>query len=226
VPWVIGSGRRTRAFRSRWARTAGSWSRWARWLVGQGFQQFLDIGTGLPTSPNLHEVVQAVDPAARVVYVDNDPLIMVHARALLTGTPQGSVTYLEKDLRDPGSVVTSAGVRQAFDLTRPVAVSIIAVLQHIVDDERARAIVAAVMRPLAAGSALALSVVTVDHDPDGERTIAAYNRGGVPAVARTHDQVVALFGDPPPGAARSSGSPVPAGSGHAVRAASPREMPG
>nr|WP_296071417.1 SAM-dependent methyltransferase [uncultured Actinoplanes sp.] len=165
-----------------------------RWFAEQGFRQFLDLGTGLPVPhPNLHEVVQEIDPAARVVYVDNDPLIMVHARALMTSTPQGSVTYLEEDLRTPEKIMNSAAVRDQLDLTRPVAVSIIAVLQHIVDDDQARGIIDALMGPLVPGSALALSVVTVDHDPDGEKTIAAYNSGGVPVVARTHAQTVALF---------------------------------
>jgi hypothetical protein len=165
----------------------------ALWLAGQGFRQFLDVGTGLPTHPNLHEVVQQVDPNARVVYVDNDPLIMVHARALMLGTTAGSVTYLEQDLRTPEAIVNSDEVRKGFDLSQPVAVSIIAVLQHIVDDDQARDIIATLMRPFAPGSALALSVVTVDKDPDGTKTIAAYNSGGVPVVARTHPQTVALF---------------------------------
>jgi hypothetical protein len=168
-------------------------TRVVRRLAEQGFRQFLDVGTGLPTSPNLHEVVQSVDPKARVVYVDNDPLIMVHARALLTGTEEGTVTYLEQDLRHPDAIMTADQVRESFDLSQPVAVLMIAVLQHIEDDDQARGIIAALMDPLAAGSALALSVVTEDMNPNGRKANAAYKAGGVAMAARTHAQTVALF---------------------------------
>jgi O-methyltransferase involved in polyketide biosynthesis len=168
-------------------------TRAARWCAEQGIRQFLDVGAGLPTAPNLHQVVQQVSPDARIVYVDNDPLILGHARALLAGPAAESVQYLDADLRDPDTIMSSPQVR-AFDLSRPVAVSVIAVLQHIMDDQQARHILTRLMRPLPSGSALALSIVTVDNDPEsGPAAIAGYNRGGVPAVARTRDHAEQLF---------------------------------
>src|SRR3954470_25049038 len=85
----------------------------------RGIRQFLDIGTGLPTSPNLHEVVQSVAPGSRVVYVDNDPIVLVHARALLTGAAEGRTSYLDADLHDPQAILGSAEFRETFDLSRP-----------------------------------------------------------------------------------------------------------
>src|SRR3982751_2393068 len=101
----------------------------ARYLAEQGIRQFLDVGTGLPTHPNLHQVVQEVAPESAVVYADNDPLVLVHARALLTPVGTGAVSYLDSDLREPEAILTAAA--ESLDLTRPVALTLIAVLQHI-----------------------------------------------------------------------------------------------
>src|SRR5262249_17110317 len=128
----------------------------------QGIRQFLDIGTGLPTSPNLHEVAQGVHPDARIVYVDNDPMVLVHARALLTSSAQGRTTYLDADLRDPQSILDSPQLRESLDLTRPVGLSLIAILQFIVDEDEAHAIIDQLMGALAPGSFLALTTVTAD----------------------------------------------------------------
>jgi hypothetical protein len=168
----------------------------ARFLANQGFRQFLDIGTGLPTQPNLHEVVQGVAPDAKIVYVDNDPLVLVHARALLTPVGTGSVSYLESDLRNPDAIFAEKGIADEFDLGQPVAVTLIAVLQHITDEKQARGIVEGVMDGLPPGSALALSAVTTDNDRTaGDHTVKTYNTSGVPVKPRRHDEVVALFGD-------------------------------
>jgi O-methyltransferase involved in polyketide biosynthesis len=161
--------------------------------VERGLRQYLDIGTGLPTSPNLHEVVQAANPAARVLYVDKDPIVLVHARALLTSTPQGRTAYLDADLRDIDSILRSAQLRDTFDLSEPVAVSLIAILQFITDEEEARRILSAVMAPLASGSTLALSVVTTDADPAGKNVVATYNARGIVQKARDRAEVEALF---------------------------------
>ncbi|MEV6350054.1 SAM-dependent methyltransferase [Actinoplanes sp. NPDC051851] len=170
-------------------------ARVVRHLARGGIRQFLDVGTGLPTKPNLHEVAQEVAPDARVVYVDNDPLVLVHARALLTPTGTGSVAYLDADLREPETVIESDAVVKSFDLAQPVAVTLIAVLQHVTDDALARHVIDELMAPLAAGSALVLSVVTVDNDPDaGPETVRTYNQHGVPAVARSRAGVETLFG--------------------------------
>lgn len=170
-------------------------ARVGRYLAAEvGIRQFLDVGTGLPTSPNLHEVVQQVDPAARVVYVDNDPLVLVHARALLTGTDEGHVAYLDADLREPDRILADLTGDEIVDLERPVALTLIAVLQHITDDDQVRSIIQRLTSPFVPGSALAVSIVTADNDPRGnERTVATYNRSGVPNTTRTRDQAVSFF---------------------------------
>jgi O-methyltransferase involved in polyketide biosynthesis len=167
-----------------------------RYLAERGLRQFLDIGTGLPTQPNLHEVVQGIAPDAKIVYVDNDPLVLVHARALLTPVGTGPVAYLEADLRNPDAIFAAPQVTDEFDLNQPVAVTLIAVLQHIADEEDARGIVDSIMSRLAPGSALALSAVTTENDPvGGDHTVSTYNTSGVTVKPRSHAEVAALFGD-------------------------------
>lgn len=156
-----------------------------------GIRQFLDIGAGLPTSPNLHEVVQRVDPTAKVVYADNDPIVLVHARALLTSTPQGSTTYLDADLRDVEKIIQASEVR-ALDFTRPIAVSLIAILQFVTDEAEAHRIIDTLMAPLAPGSALAISTVTA-HNEQAVQGAKAYTARGIPAKPRTDDEVAGLF---------------------------------
>ena len=159
-----------------------------------GIRQFLDVGTGLPTSPNLHEVVQSVAPDCRVVYVDNDPIVLVHARALLTSTPQGRTAYVDSDLRDPERIVSAADVVETLDFTRPVAVSLIAILQYIEDQEQAHHIIDTLMAPLPAGSALAISTVTADTSPNEiRRGAVAYTDQGIPMRLRSRAEVEDLF---------------------------------
>ncbi|GAA1644012.1 SAM-dependent methyltransferase [Actinoplanes couchii] len=159
-----------------------------------GIRQFLDIGTGLPTAPNLHEVVQKVDPAARVVYIDNDPIVLVHARALLTSTPQGRAAYLDADLADADTIMRSPEVHDTLDLKQPVLVSLIAMLHFVVDDDRVHAVIRRLMGPLAPGSMLAISTLTADSAPaEVARGVAGYRAQGIPARARTRGQVEALF---------------------------------
>jgi hypothetical protein len=165
-------------------------------LAGErGFRQFLDIGTGLPTHPNLHEVVQETAPDADIVYVDNDPLVLVHARALLTPADGGAGTlaYLDADLHDPAAIFAAPEI-DTFDLSRPVAVTMIAILQ-LIDDDTARRIIGEVMDRLASGSALAISAVCGDDDPDGvAQIVTAANASGVPVRSRDRPGVEALFG--------------------------------
>jgi O-methyltransferase involved in polyketide biosynthesis len=169
-------------------------ARVTRFLARRGFRQFLDVGTGLPTRPNLHEVAQREVPEAAVVYVDNDPLVLVHARALLTTAQPGLVTYLEADLREPKSILEDPQLATAFDLTQPVALTMIAVLQHVTEPGQDRRLIEAMMDRLAPGSALVISTVTVDNDPDGgSRTVKSYNSAGVPAVSRTREETLELF---------------------------------
>lgn len=141
-----------------------------RYLAAEcGIRQFLDIGCGLPTHRNVHEVAQDIDPAARVVYVDNDSQVMVHARALLLGTREGAVGYAETDVRDPWTLLADPAVRDTLDFRRPVGVLLCAVLHFIVDDELARSAVAGITSALASGSYVAISHATVDPLPETMR---------------------------------------------------------
>jgi hypothetical protein len=168
-------------------------ARVAHYLAAErGIRQFLDIGTGLPTSPNLHEVVQQVAPESRVVYVDNDPLVLVHARALLTAEPGGETAYIDADLRDVPSILGSDQFIRTLDPTRPIAVSLIAIMQFITGEDEAHRIIDELLAPLPAGSALAISTVTA-HNPQAVSGAAAYRARGIPAKARTDAEVAALL---------------------------------
>jgi hypothetical protein len=127
-----------------------------------GIGQFLDIGVGLPFGPNVHEVAQAVDPDIRVVYVDNDPIVAVHARALLTGTRPGLRVFVDGDLRHPESITADPLLRGALDFTRPVAVLLFAVLHCVADDDEVTHAIRHLGKVMAAGSYLALSHVSFD----------------------------------------------------------------
>jgi hypothetical protein len=170
-------------------------ARAARYLAAeQGIRQFLDIGTGLPTAPNLHEVVQEVAPESRIVYVDNDPIVLVHARALLSSTPEGRTAYVDADLRDPEAILASPQFTRTLDLGRPIALSLIAILQFIVDEDAAQRIVRRLVEPLPPGSLLALSTVTADSAPDEVNGgVATYNARGIPTKARTKPEVERFF---------------------------------
>jgi S-adenosyl methyltransferase len=155
-----------------------------------GVRQFIDVGTGLPTPDNTHEIAQRVAPECRVVYVDNDPLVLAHARALLTPTPQGSCDYIDADMRDTDAIVAAAA--QTLDLTQPVAVLFIGVLGHIADYGESRAVVAGLLGGVPAGSYL-----VVGESVGGQARAKAnelYNRtGAVPYTSRTVEQVEGYF---------------------------------
>jgi len=134
----------------------GFLARTVRFLAAEaGIRQFLDIGTGIPTENNTHDVAQAVAPGSRVVYVDNDPLVLVHARALLASHPDGATAYEEADLRDPGRILDLAA--SLLDFRRPVAVLLLAILHHVDDEDDPHKIVATLMNAVPPGSYLALS---------------------------------------------------------------------
>ena len=140
-------------------------ARAVRYLAGEaGIRQFLDIGTGIPAANNTHEVAQSIAPDSRVVYVDNDPIVLAHARALLTNSPDGATGYIDADLRDPGTILAQAA--QTLDFSRPVAVMLIAILHLIVDNDEAYRIVAQLVDAVPPGSYLALSHVASDIEPD------------------------------------------------------------
>jgi S-adenosyl methyltransferase len=130
----------------------------------EGIRQFLDVGTGLPSANNTHEVAQAVAPASRVVYVDNDPIVLAHARALLTSSPEGETGYLDADIKDPDGIL--AGAAELIDFTRPVAVMLVAVLHMLRDDEAPRAIVDRFMAAVPPGSFLVISHLASDVQRD------------------------------------------------------------
>ena len=158
-----------------------------------GIRQFLDIGTGLPTGGNVHEIAHEADPLARVVYVDNDPMVIVHANALLVTEPTVSAVY--GDLRYPRQLLAMLAVRSLLDLDEPLAVIMAAVLHFIEDHESPWAIVEEFKSAMAPGSYLALSHVTGDGIGEDARHRAAeiYRSASAPGVARTHAQVARFF---------------------------------
>lgn len=171
-------------------------ARSVRYLAGQaGVRQFLDIGTGLPTAGSVHEVAQRIAPQSRVVYADNDPMVLAHARALLTGSEPGSTAYLDADLRDTGGLLEEAAA--LLDFSRPVAVLLVSVLHMVEDREDPRAIVAALIDALAPGSFLVLTHVASDLEPEAMAEMARRVNQHVtkPATPRDHAAVRRLFGD-------------------------------
>ena len=160
-------------------------------LAETGVRQFLDVGTGIPTTPNTHEVAQQVDPGSRVVYVDNDPIVLVHARALLTSSPQGRTAYLDADMREPETILKSDEVADTFDLARPVGLLLVAVLHFVEDDALATRIVRTLADGLPSGSYLVLSHVTGDLiDPETARKATAVAGD---ATARTRVRIEGFF---------------------------------
>ncbi|MBW1600978.1 SAM-dependent methyltransferase [Streptomyces sp. JJ66] len=151
-------------------------SRAIRYLVAEaGVRQFLDIGTGLPTVDNTHEIAQRVAPASRIVYVDNDPLVLTHARALLTSTPEGATAYLDADLHDPGAILKQA--RQTLDFGQPIALILSGILGHVMDTGEARGIVRELVSALPSGSYLLICDGT-DTDETLKQAQAQHNEGG------------------------------------------------
>ena len=137
--------------------------RTVRYLAAEaGIRQFLDIGTGLPTADNTHEVAQRIAPASRIVYVDNDPLVMAHARALLTSHPQGRTDYIEADLREPRTILSDPKLNEVLDLEQPVALMLVAVLHFLGDDQRPHAVVRELLDHLVPGSYMVASHATGD----------------------------------------------------------------
>jgi O-methyltransferase involved in polyketide biosynthesis len=127
-----------------------------------GIRQFLDLGTGLPTAENTHEVAQAIAPECRVVYVDNDPIVLIHAHALLTSAPEGLTSYIEADARDTATILAEAG--ELLDLTQPVAVMALMILQYIPDADAPDQVIARIMEGMPSGSYLTVSDTTSDID--------------------------------------------------------------
>jgi hypothetical protein len=161
----------------------------------RGIRQFLDIGTGLPTADNTHNVAQSVDPTCRIVYVDNDPLVLVHARALLTSDPAGMTAYIDADLRNPQRILADRALNEILDLTQPVALMLVAILHFLPDSEDPYAIVKTLKHALAPGSLIVLSHGSFDMVPAAAKraiTTDAYPGQG-DFHARTYGQVQRFF---------------------------------
>ena len=184
MPDLVNAARADRAFLVRAV----------RYLAGEvGIRQFLDIGTGLPTANNTHEVAQATAPECRLVYVDNDPLILAHARALLTSTPQGATDYIHADLRDPDTILREAA--GTLDFTQPVALMLLGIVNFVIDDGEAYAIVDRLLDALPSGSYLVMTHPTDDIRGEAVReSMRLWNESGsAPITARSRDQITRFF---------------------------------
>lgn len=183
IPSVRAVARDNRAFMVRAVRYASE----------LGVRQFLDIGTGIPTEPNLHQVAQESTPEARVVYVDNDPIVLAHARALLVGKPEGITRYVQADVTEPDLILADPELQRTMDFDEPVALSLIA-LCHFVPGSRIYDIVDTLLAPLASGSLLLMTHLTTDFDPAMvEGTVQAYRHSGIEMEARTYAGVAHFF---------------------------------
>ncbi|KAK1183992.1 SAM-dependent methyltransferase [Streptomyces sp. NBS 14/10] len=166
-----------------------------RYLAAErGIRQFLDIGTGIPTSPNLHEVAQSIAPEARIVYADNDPIVLAHAQTLLSSVPQGRTAYVDANVAEPDTILNAPELTEVLDLSQPVALSLCALLHFVPDEWDPYAIVQRLLEPLAPGSYLVLSHITPDFDPEAtQRTVQIYHSGGIQGKIRTKAEVERFF---------------------------------
>jgi O-methyltransferase involved in polyketide biosynthesis len=165
-----------------------------RYLADEaGVRQFMDIGTGLPVAGSTHEIAQQAAPESRIVYVDNDPVVLAHAQALLVSAPEGATDYVDADMREPEQIVQAAA--KTLDFSRPVAVMLLGVLGHVVDDEEAQSIVRRLVDAVPSGSYLVLSDGTnVIHGDQGEAAQQDYNESGAaPYCLRSPDQIGRFF---------------------------------
>jgi hypothetical protein len=184
LPSIVAQARADRAFLGRAV----------RYLAGEaGMRQFLDIGTGLPTADNTHQVAQRVAPESRIVYADNDPLVLVHARALLTSTPEGVCDYVDGDLRDPGKILAEAA--RTLDFAQPVALMLLGIVHHIPDTGEAHSIVRRLVAGLARGSYLVINHSTsAVHGAAMEEAVRHWNRVGTPSMTlRSPEQITRFF---------------------------------
>jgi len=163
-----------------------------RFLAGQGIRQFLDVGTGIPAADNTHEVAQREAPDSRIVYIDNDPIVLLHAQALLKSTPEGACDYLQADLRDPDTILARAA--RTIDFGRPVALMLLAVLQFILDEQDPYGLVSRLVAALPSGSYLVISHPTDDFNPNKGESMKVYNeRSADQAVVRDKAATARFF---------------------------------
>jgi hypothetical protein len=174
----------------------GFLGRAVRFMAGEaGIRQFLDVGTGLPTLDNTHEVAQRVAPSSRIVYVDNDPLVLVHARALLTSTPGGACDYIEADLREPDKILEAAA--RTLDFSQPTAIMLLGILHFIPDTDEAYAIVDKLIDAVPPKSYLALTHATLElgGQANAEAQASWNEKAAVPLTPRTKQQIARFFQD-------------------------------
>ncbi|WP_051580838.1 SAM-dependent methyltransferase [Pseudonocardia acaciae] len=166
-----------------------------RFLAAErGIRQFLDIGTGIPTQPNLHEIVQEVAPDAHIVYVDNDPIVLAHARALMTSTPEGRTAYISADMREPEAILGAKELRETLDMSRPVGLMLIGMLHFIEDDDEAFEVVRRVVDVLPSGSFFAATIATDEFAPEPLAKLREqYYAHGETLTWRTKDQAHQFF---------------------------------
>ncbi|MEW2491733.1 SAM-dependent methyltransferase [Streptomyces sp. NPDC048411] len=163
-----------------------------RWLAIQGIRQFLDIGTGIPTEPNLHQIAQQTAPDSRIVYCDNDPIVLAHAAALLRSTPEGATEYIQVDAREPETILEQAG--KVLDFGKPIALSLLALLHFLDDEDGAAEIVDRLVEKLPSGSYLVLSHTTGDFNPEGAAQASAlYKARGMTLRPRSRAELTAFF---------------------------------
>jgi hypothetical protein len=183
-PSIRTSARENRAFLGRAV----------RYLAGEaGIRQFLDIGTGLPSASNVHEVAQGTAPSCRVVYVDNDPLVLAHARALLTSGPEGRTAYIDADLRQPEEILAHPVTRDVLDFTQPIALMLVGILHLVPDEDNPQDLMTTLLGALPPGSYLTASHGTAEYSPaQTAGAVRAFRDAGVPFQPRDCDQFARL----------------------------------
>jgi len=179
-----------------WTRANRSFMhRATHWLAAEaGIRQFLDIGTGIPTEPNLHQIAQKAAPDARVLYVDNDPIVLAYAQALLLSTAEGRTAYMHADITDPQAILAAEELHANLDLSRPVALSLNAVMHFIANEQKPYDIVRQLVEPLAPGSYLVLSHGALDPRVEiSDAVTRLYRASGIHVQGRTHEEVLPFF---------------------------------
>ncbi|MGW4898698.1 SAM-dependent methyltransferase [Kitasatospora sp. NPDC004240] len=185
IPSIRAMAKENRAFQGRAVRFLAQ---------EQGIRQFLDLGTGIPTSPNTHDIAEAVSPGTRVVYVDNDPIVLAHARALMVSTPGARTTYIHADLRKPAELLADPALTSTLNLDEPVGLLLIAVLMLVADQDDPWGKVAELRDALPSGSCIALTHPTQDFDPETvAKVTAAAQQGGMTLVPRSREEVTRFF---------------------------------
>ena len=167
-----------------------------RYLVNErGIRQFLDIGTGIPSAGNTHEVAQALAPDTRALYVDNDPIVLAHARALMSSHPAGATAFIQADAREPGKILADPALRETLDLAEPVALMLLSILPFFRDNEDPQGIVSTLLDALPSGSYLTISHITADFikPEQAANAVAAGQHRGVTYVPRTQAEIAAFF---------------------------------